>query len=61
MVRQYLQQNHRRKLPQHKERDGHKCTQSLQNPKYSGLEKKILLSHNNQNTKYTEQRNTIKS
>jgi hypothetical protein len=31
--RKYLQQNHRRNTPQHKERDGHKCTRSLQNIK----------------------------
>jgi len=31
------------------ERDGHKCTRSLQNTKQKGPEKKILLSHNNQN------------
>jgi uncharacterized coiled-coil protein SlyX len=28
-IRKYLQQNHRRKLPQPKERDGHKDTRSL--------------------------------
>jgi hypothetical protein len=33
---------------------------SLQNSKEIGPEKKFLLSHNNQNTKCTEQRNILK-
>ena len=41
-------------------RDGLKSTGSPQNSKYIELEKKILPSHNNQKTKYTEQRKNIK-
>jgi len=38
-----------------------KGTRSLQNTKQIGPEKRILLLHNNQNTKYTEQRKNFKS
>ena len=55
-VYKHLYQNQRRKFPQPKERDGHKSTISLQNTKYIGSEKKLLLPHNNQNTKCPEQR-----
>jgi hypothetical protein len=57
----YLQQSYRRKFPQPKERDAPEHTRSLQNSKYSGPEKKFLLSHKNQNSKFTKQRKNIKS
>jgi hypothetical protein len=60
-----LQKNHRRKLPQTKERDGHKDIGNLYNTKKKkkgkmGSEKKIFSSHNYQSTKCTEQRKNIK-
>jgi hypothetical protein len=39
----------------------HKHKRSLQNTKQIGPEKKFLLLHNNQNTKWTEQRKNIES
>lgn len=60
-ARKHLQQNPRRNVPQPKERDGHKWTGSLENTKWIGPEKKFILSHTNQNTKYTEPRLNIKS
>ena len=44
-----------------KKRDEHEYAGSLQNSKQIGPEKKLLLSHNNQNTKCTKQRKNIKS
>ena len=52
--RKHLQQNHRRKFAKLKERD--KGTRSLQNTKQMTQEKKIPPPHNNQNTKYIQQR-----
>ena len=60
-IRNSFEQNIRRKLPQLKEKDTHTCTRSLQNTNQIGPEKKFLPSHNNQNTKCTEQRKNIKS
>jgi hypothetical protein len=50
----YLQQNYRGKLPYPKERDAHEHTRSPQNSKKSETEKKLLLTHNNQNNKCTK-------
>ena len=35
-------------------KDAHEHTRSLQNSKYTGPEKKFLLTHNNQNNKCTK-------
>ena len=43
-----------------KERDAYKGTRNLQNIKQIGPKKKILPPHNNQNSKYTEQRKNFK-
>ena len=44
-----------------REGDVHKHARNLQNTKQIGPEKKFLMTHNNQNTKYTKQRNNIKN
>lgn len=43
-------------FPSPKERDSQKHTRSIQDINQFGLEKKILLPHNNQNIKCTEER-----
>jgi hypothetical protein len=49
------------KTPLTKEKDAPKHTRSQQNTKQIGSEKIVLLLHNNQNTKCTEQRKNVKN
>ena len=42
-------------------RDAYQCTKSTQTTKYTGPEKKVSLTHNNQNTNLTKWGKNIKS